>query len=85
MNERLEEKSKLYRQQIFEFKIMSKFGHLASCLSCVDIVNSLYNDPETYFDHKEDALIFLQSTQFFQSSDIFQKMSLKNTVHLMVY
>jgi transketolase len=58
MNKKLQEKSKLYRQQIFELKIASKFGHLASCLSCVDIVNSLYNDPETYFDHSKDALIF---------------------------
>ena len=58
MNELLESKSKKYRQQIFEFKVMSKFGHLASCLSCVDIVNSLYNDPQTDFDHANDTLIF---------------------------
>ena len=58
MNKLLENKSKKYRQQIFEFKVMSKFGHLASCLSCVDIVNSLYNDPQTDFDHVNDTLIF---------------------------
>tara|TARA_R100001377_G_C3189173_1_gene109851 strand:- start:321 stop:1085 length:765 start_codon:yes stop_codon:yes gene_type:complete len=50
--------AKSVRKRVFDFKTSSKFGHLASCLSCVDIIVSLYIDDKTSFDHKEDILIF---------------------------
>ena len=54
----LEQIAKSARKRIFNFKTKSGYGHLASCLSCVDIVSSLYYDDETAFDHLEDVLIF---------------------------
>lgn len=54
----LEEKSKYVRREIFNFKTKSKVGHLASCLSCVDIVVSLYYDNLTKFDPDKDEIIF---------------------------
>ena len=60
-NKELEQKAKLVRKRIFEFKTKSGAGHLASCLSCVDILASLYYDEETLFDHKKDILIFGKS------------------------
>ena len=54
----LEQKAKSVRKRIFNFKTQSGYGHLASCLSCVDIVSSLFYDPETAFNHSEDILIF---------------------------
>jgi transketolase len=55
---KLEELAKSVRKRIFNFKTKSGYGHLASCLSCVDIVTSLYHDDKTAFDHAEDVLIF---------------------------
>jgi transketolase len=60
-NKELEQKAKSVRKRIFEFKTKSGAGHLASCLSCVDIVASLYYDDKTAFDHKKDILIFGKS------------------------
>ena len=57
-NLELSEKAKYTRKEIFKFKTSSGFGHLASCLSCVDIVTSMYYDPEIDFDPKVDYLIF---------------------------
>tara|TARA_R110000824_G_scaffold118998_2_gene272819 strand:- start:17262 stop:18023 length:762 start_codon:yes stop_codon:yes gene_type:complete len=54
----LEVLAKSVRKRIFEFKTKSGYGHLASCLSCVDTLVSLYLDPETHFDHKNDIMIF---------------------------
>ena len=54
----LEEKAKSVRKRIFNFKTKSGYGHLASCLSCVDIASSLYYDDKTAFNHSEDVLIF---------------------------
>ncbi len=58
MNEVLIDKAKYIRREIFKFKTSSGVGHLASCLSCVDIVTSLYYDKNVLFDHNKDYLIF---------------------------
>jgi len=55
---RLEKIAKSARKRIFNFKTKSGYGHLASCLSCVDILTSLYFDKETDFDHEKDEVIF---------------------------
>jgi len=55
---KLEELAKSVRKRIFNFKTKSGYGHLASCLSCVDIVASLYYDDDTAFNHSEDVLVF---------------------------
>ena len=57
-NEKLEEIAKSVRKRIFKFKTKSGYGHLASCLSCVDILASLYYDEKTNYDHMKDAIIF---------------------------
>ena len=53
----LQEEAKYVRKRIFQFKTKSRYGHLASCLSCVDILVSLYHDDETLFDHEKDAIV----------------------------
>ena len=59
MNSReLKKIGKQVRKAIFEFKTTSGAGHLHSCLSCVDIVVSLYRDSKTYFEHQNDILLF---------------------------
>lgn len=55
--ENLKEKAQSVRRRIFDFKTKSGAGHLASCLSCVDIMVSLYCDDETTFDHQKDTVI----------------------------
>ena len=57
-NLELSEKAKQTRKEVFKFKTSSGFGHLASCLSCVDIVTSMYYDKNIEFDPKHDYLIF---------------------------
>jgi len=57
-NRELALKAKSVRRRIFEFKTKTGAGHLASCLSCVDIVTSLYYDEKTLFNHKKDMVIF---------------------------
>lgn len=57
-NQELERIAKSVRKRIFQFTTKSGFGHLASSLSCVDILTSLYYDEKTIFNHKKDVLIF---------------------------
>jgi len=54
----LEQIAKSVRKRIFEFKTKSGKGHLASCLSTVDILVSMYYDGETSFNHNEDIVIY---------------------------
>jgi len=54
----LDKIAKSVRKRIFEFKTRSRAGHLASCLSCVDVLVSLYYDEGTVFNHEEDVFIF---------------------------
>jgi transketolase len=58
MNEDLQAIAKKTRLEIFKFKTKSGFGHLASSLSCVDIVVSLYYDKSVSFNREKDYLIF---------------------------
>lgn len=58
MNDYLISKSKYTRKEIFKFKTSSGYGHLASCLSCVDIIVSLYYDKQVNFDINKNILIF---------------------------
>lgn len=46
------------RKEIFRFKTNTGYGHLASCLSCVDILISIYLDEESNFDIAHDRVIF---------------------------
>ena len=55
---KLENYAKTVRRRIFDFKTKTATGHLASSLSCVDILVSLYKDDKTLFNHEEDYLIF---------------------------
>lgn len=57
-NQELERIAKSVRKRIFQFTTKSGWGHLASSLSCVDILTSLYYDEKTIFNHKKDILIF---------------------------
>lgn len=57
-NKELEKIAKSVRKRIFQFTTKTGWGHLASSLSCVDILASLYYDEKTIFDHKKDILIF---------------------------
>lgn len=57
-NKDLEKTAKSVRKRIFQFTTKTGWGHLASSLSCVDILVSLYCDEKTLFDHKKDILIF---------------------------
>jgi len=50
--------AKQFRKDIFKFKVTSTYGHLASSLSPVDILVSLYMDDETLFDHNRDIMLF---------------------------
>jgi transketolase len=54
----LEKIAKSVRKEVFKFKTRTGNGHLASCLSTVDIIVSLYYDKQTPFDHNKDILIF---------------------------
>lgn len=58
MNSFLIDKAKYVRNEVFKFKTSSGVGHLASCLSCVDLVVSIYYDQSIKFDFKKDYLIF---------------------------
>ncbi len=53
----LEEKAQSVRRRIFDFKTKTGAGHLASCLSCVDLMVSLYCDDKTTFDHTKDTVV----------------------------
>jgi transketolase len=52
------EKAKYARKEIIRFKTNTGSGHLASSLSMVDLLVSLYYDEETFFNHKTDKIIF---------------------------
>jgi transketolase len=54
----LVEKAREVRKKLIEFKTRSGIGHLASSLSLVELLVSLYFDKNTFFDHKTDSLIF---------------------------
>jgi len=54
----LDKYAKEVRRSIFNFKTSSGFGHLASCLSPVDILVSLYFDTESAYDLVHDRVIF---------------------------
>lgn len=57
-NDSLIEKAKYARKEIIRFKTNTGSGHLASSLSVVDTLVSLYYDNETFFNHKTDKIIF---------------------------
>lgn len=50
--------AKKIRLEIFKFKTNTGYGHLASCLSLVDILTSIYLDKENDFDFLHDRIIF---------------------------
>ena len=52
------EKAKHVRKEIIRFKTNTGAGHLASSLSVVDSLVSLYYDEDTFFNHKTDKIIF---------------------------
>lgn len=54
----LTDKAKMVRREIIKFKTSTGIGHLASSLSIVDILVSLYYDERTLFRHDHDKLIF---------------------------
>ena len=54
----LEGLAQKFRRSIFDFKTGSGYGHLASSLSCVDILVSLYLDESTSFDFHHDVVVF---------------------------
>ena len=54
----LQDKAKYVRQELFKFKTDSKVGHLATCLSTVDVLVSLYYDEAAVFDPNKDEIIF---------------------------
>lgn len=54
----LEQFAKKIRYEIFKFKTHSGYGHLASCLSIVEILTSIYLDKENSFDIAHDRIIF---------------------------
>lgn len=54
----LEKFAKRTRLEIFKFKTRTGYGHLSSCLSCVDILISIYLDAQSKFDFDHDRLIF---------------------------
>jgi transketolase len=58
MNDDLIKIAKSVRRRIFDFKTSSGSGHLASSLSVVEILVSMYCDPHTIFDPDQDILIF---------------------------
>lgn len=55
---KLEEKAKWVRKEVFKFKTQTGIGHLASCLSCVDMLVSLYYDEATLFQPDKDVVLF---------------------------
>jgi len=58
LNSELETKAKEVRREIFDFKTRTGIGHLATSLSCVDMLVSWFYDDETTFDHTKDIVLF---------------------------
>ena len=56
--EELQAKAKYVRRELFDFKTRSKVGHLATCLSSVDILVSLYYDANSTFDPSKDEIVY---------------------------
>lgn len=54
----LQKKAKYFRREIFKFKTSSCVGHLASCLSTVDILVSLFYGDTSIFRRSKDIIIF---------------------------
>lgn len=54
----LDQIAKSVRRRIFDFKTKTGTGHLATCLSCVDILVALYYNSGGNFEHTRDKLIF---------------------------
>jgi transketolase len=54
----LGKKANQFRSELIKFKTATGSGHLASSLSIVDVLISIYLDSSTYFDHKKDVLVF---------------------------
>jgi transketolase len=54
----LQAKANSIRREIVKFKTETGNGHLASALSVVDILVSLYYDDETWFAHNEDVIVW---------------------------
>ena len=58
----LEHKSIVYRKQILEIIMCAKAGHIGGSLSCIDILNVLYNhvmnvSPQNFFSRNHDRYI----------------------------
>ncbi len=61
-NQELELKSKEYRRKILKYIYQAKAGHTGGSLSCIDILNVLYNDilnvaPDTFTSPDRDRYI----------------------------
>jgi transketolase len=54
----LQAKANSVRREIIKFKTETGNGHLASALSIVDVLISLYYDEYTWFDHKQDEIVW---------------------------
>ena len=54
----LQAKANFVRREIIKFKTETGNGHLASALSIVDVLVSLYYDDFTWFDHKQDEIVW---------------------------
>ena len=54
----LGKKANQFRSELVKFKTSTGSGHLASSLSIVDVLISIYIDDATYFEHKNDVLVF---------------------------
>ena len=57
-NNELKVKAKEIRKTIFDFKTRTGIGHLATSLSCVDILVSWFYDEKTIFNHTKDKVFF---------------------------
>ena len=54
----LQSKANSVRREIIKFKTNTGNGHLASALSIVDVLVSLYYDENTWFNHQEDEIVW---------------------------
>ncbi len=54
----LQSKANSVRREIIKFKTDTGNGHLASSLSIVDVLVSLYYDENTWFNHNEDQIVW---------------------------
>ena len=54
----LQAKANSIRREIIKFKTDTGNGHLASALSIVDVLVSLYYDEATWFNHQKDEIVW---------------------------